>query len=60
MFGRRMQVVQGRAAAGDFVFSLSSDSRLGEEGYTMKITDRVTLLLLRARGCIGLPARCYN
>ena len=50
MFGRRMQVVQGRAAAGDFVFSLSSDSRLGEEGYTMKITDRVTVTAPKSKG----------
>lgn len=50
MFGRRMMVVQGRAAAGDFVFSLSSDSRLGEEGYTMKITDRVTVTAPKSKG----------
>ena len=50
MFGRRMQVVQGRAAAGDFVFSLSSDSRLGEEGYTMKITDRVIVTAPKSKG----------
>lgn len=50
MFGRRMMVVQGRAAAGDFVLSLSSDSRLGEEGYTMKITDRVTVTAPKSKG----------
>ena len=42
MFGRQMKVVQGGASAGDFVLTLSSDSRLGEEGYNLKITDRVT------------------
>lgn len=50
MFGRRMRVVQGRAAAGDFVFSLSSDSRLGEEGYTLKITDRVSVSAPKSKG----------
>lgn len=50
MFGRRMKVVQGRAAAGDFVLSLSADRRLGDEGYTMKITDRVTLTAPKSKG----------
>lgn len=50
MFGRRMMVVQGGASAGDYVLSLSSDSRLGEEGYTMRITDRVTLSAPKGKG----------
>lgn len=33
MFGRKLAVVQGRASAGDFVFSISGDKQLGEEGY---------------------------
>lgn len=50
MFGRRMMVVEGRAAAGDFVLSLSSDKRLGEEGYTLKVTDRVVISAPKSKG----------
>lgn len=50
MFGRRMMVVQGGASAGDYVLTLSSDNRLGEEGYTMRITDRVTLSAPKGKG----------
>lgn len=50
MFGRKLMVVQGRAAAGDFVFSFSSDSRLGAEGYTVRITDRVSVSAPKSRG----------
>ena len=50
MFGRRMMVVQGRAAAGDFVLTLSPDNRLGQEGYSLRITDRVTISAPGSRG----------
>lgn len=50
MFGRRMQVVQGRAAAGDFVLTLSPDKRLGEEGYTLKVSDRVVISAPKSKG----------
>lgn len=50
MFGRRMMVVESRAAAGDFVLSLSSDKRLGEEGYTLKVTDRVVISAPKSKG----------
>lgn len=50
MFGRRMMVVEGRAAAGDFVFSLSSDNRLGAEGYALRITDRVAITAPKSKG----------
>lgn len=43
MFGQTLGVAQGKAAAGDFVLSLSADKKLGEEGYAIKITDRVTI-----------------
>lgn len=43
MFGQRLAVVEGRSSKGDFVLSLSSDKRLGEEGYTMNVKDRVYL-----------------
>ncbi len=50
MFGRRMQVVQGGAAAGDFVLSISPDKRLGEEGYSLKITNRVAVSAPTSKG----------
>lgn len=50
MFGRKLAVVGGRASAGDFVFSLSGDKQLGEEGYAVKIADRVTVSAPKAKG----------
>lgn len=50
MFGRKLTVVQGKASAGDFIFSLSADKQLGEEGYAMKIADRVTVSAPKAKG----------
>ena len=41
MFGQTLSVVQGKAASGDFVLALSTDKKLGEEGYAIKITARV-------------------
>ena len=41
MFGQTLSVVQGKAASDDFVLALSTDKKLGEEGYAIKITDRV-------------------
>lgn len=43
MFGQTLSVAQGKAASGDFVLSLSADKKLGEEGYAIKITDRVAI-----------------
>lgn len=43
MFGRSLEVVKGKGAAGDFIFSLRSDKQLGKEGYAIRITDRVML-----------------
>ena len=43
MFGRSLEVVQGKGAAGDFIFSLRADKKLGKEGYTIRVTDRVAL-----------------
>ena len=31
MFGRSLEVVQGKGAAGDFIFSLRTDKKLGKE-----------------------------
>ena len=43
MFGQTLGVAQGKATPGDFVLSLSADKKLGEEGYAIKITDRVAI-----------------
>ena len=43
MFGQPLSVAQGKATSGDFVLSLSADKKLGEEGYAIKITDRVAI-----------------
>ena len=43
MFGRSLEVVQGKGAAGDFIFSLRTDKKLGKEGYTIRVTDRCIL-----------------
>lgn len=43
MFGQTLTVTQGKATSGDFVLSLSADKKLGEEGYAIKITDRVAI-----------------
>lgn len=43
MFGQALSVAQGKATSGDFVLSLSADKKLGEEGYAIKISDRVII-----------------
>lgn len=43
MLGQALSVTEGKAKAGDFVLSLSTDKKLGQEGYDIKIADRVTL-----------------
>lgn len=43
MFGQTLSVAQGKATPGDFVLSLLADKKLGEEGYAIKITDRVAI-----------------
>lgn len=42
MFGKTLSVTQSKATPGDFILSLSADKKLGEEGYEIKITDRIT------------------
>lgn len=43
MFGVRMPVSVGKAAAGDFVFQLKADHKMPKEGYDIRITDRVLI-----------------
>lgn len=43
MFGQALSVTADKAQAGDFTLSLSADKKLGQEGYSIKTTDRVAL-----------------
>lgn len=43
MFGYKPQVVEGKGVAGDIVLSVRKDKKLGDEGYAVKVTDRVQL-----------------
>lgn len=41
MFGIKPEVVAGKGEAGDIILALRADKKLGKEGYTVKVTDRV-------------------
>ncbi len=43
MFACKPEVIQDKAAAGDFVLALRTDKKLGKEGYSIKVTDRVQI-----------------
>lgn len=43
MFGQLPEVVVGKGGSGDFIFLLRKDQKLGREGYTVKVSDRVTV-----------------
>lgn len=43
MFGIKPEVVAGKGEAGDFILALRADKKLGKEGYTVKVTDRVSI-----------------
>lgn len=43
MFGYKPEVVEGKGSAGDFILSIRADNKLGKEGYTIQVTDRVLL-----------------
>lgn len=51
MFGYKPEVVQGKGGAGDVILAIRSDKKLGKEGYTVKVTDRI---LLTAPESIGV------
>lgn len=44
MFGYAPEVVEGKAQKGDLSLQLNKDKKLGKEGYTIRIADRVTLV----------------
>ena len=43
MFGYKPQVVEGKGGVGDIILSLRKDKKLGNEGYAVRVTDRVQL-----------------
>lgn len=43
MFGNKLSVSENKPTAGDFVISFSDDKSLGDEGYTIKIDNQVTI-----------------
>lgn len=51
MFGHKPEVVQGKGGAGDVILAIRADKKLGKEGYTVKVTDRI---LLTAPESIGV------
>lgn len=50
MFGFRPEVVEGKAQRGDLALSLNKNKKLGKEGYTIRITDRIQLAAPEAIG----------
>lgn len=51
MFGHAPEVVAGKGAKGDIILSLQPDKKLGTEGYSLRVSDRV---LLSAPEAIGV------
>ena len=51
MFGYKPEVVQGKGGAGDVILAIRAEKKLGKEGYTVKVTDRI---LLTAPESIGV------
>ncbi|MDE5687043.1 MAG: glycoside hydrolase family 20 zincin-like fold domain-containing protein, partial [Paramuribaculum sp.] len=43
MFGKTLPVSVGKATKGSFHFSLKADKKLGAEGYSIEISDKVTV-----------------
>lgn len=51
MFGHAPEVVAGKGAKGDIILTLQPDKKLGKEGYSIRVSDRV---LLSAPEAIGV------
>lgn len=50
MFGIRMDVSSEKAQKGDFILAIVQNKKLGKEGYTIKIDDKVTINSTQAVG----------
>lgn len=52
MTGVELQVVEGKAAKGDIVFNVKNNKKLGAEGYTINIADKVEITAGNARAAM--------
>lgn len=50
MFGKKLEVVSGKASEGDFVLKLKNDKKLGKEGYAISVAKEVTATAPTATG----------
>lgn len=50
MFGKQLEVTSGKSRAGDFIIGITQDKKLGEEGYRIKISDRVLITSVKPVG----------
>ena len=50
MFGHAPATLEGKGQKGDIILSLKKDKKLGKEGYTIKIADRINLSAPEAIG----------
>ena len=52
MFGVKLEVVEGKAAKGDIAIAVKKSKKLGEEGYTVEIDNKITINAGSSRGAI--------
>lgn len=52
MTGVELQVVEGKAAKGDIIFTIKNNKKLGAEGYTINIADKVEITAGNARAAM--------
>lgn len=52
MTGVELQAVEGKAAKGDIALGIKKNKKLGNEGYTMKIADKIEISATTARGAM--------
>lgn len=50
MFNQKLEVVQGKSKPGDIELMLKPDKQLGQEGYSIKISDRVVVSAPKPEG----------
>lgn len=50
MTGKKLSIKNGKAKQGDFVFTLSNDKQLGDEGYTIQIDNQITITAQTPQG----------
>ena len=52
MTGLELQVVEGKSAKGDIAFAINKNKKLGKEGYTINIANKVNVTATTARGAM--------